>query len=145
MDDGSGGVDHGFVAWVGFVAAHGDALELLEFAEEVFDEVSPLVHLLVDLERVSALRALRNDDLGAAFVHVFDDPIGIISFVGDQRAELDAVDERRDADRVVAIARQQLEAHEIAERVGQRDDLRRPAAFRLADGLALSPPLAPCP
>ena len=29
-------------------AAHGDAFELLELAEEVFDQVPPFVHLLVD-------------------------------------------------------------------------------------------------
>ena len=38
-----------------------------------------------------------------------------------------------------------LEAHQVAERIGQGDDLRAPAAARAADGLALSPPFAPCP
>ena len=50
-----------------------------------------------------------------------------------------------DADRVEAMAGQQNEAHEIAERVGQRQDLGRHAALGAADGLALSPPFAPCP
>ena len=31
-----------------FVSAHGDAFELLEFAEEVFDEVELLVEFLVE-------------------------------------------------------------------------------------------------
>ena len=53
--------------------------------------------------------------------------------------------ERRNTDRIVAMARQQDEAHEIAERIGHREDFGRPAAFRLADGLILSPPFAPWP
>jgi hypothetical protein len=51
---------------IGLVGAHGDALELLELAEEVFDEMPPFVHLLVDGERLCAARMLGNDDLGAA-------------------------------------------------------------------------------
>jgi hypothetical protein len=42
---------------VGFVAAHGDAFELLEFAEEVFDQVTPLVDFRVDDEWLCAPRA----------------------------------------------------------------------------------------
>jgi hypothetical protein len=45
----------------------------------------------------------------------------------------------------VALSRQQNEAHQIAERVGKRQNLRRQAASRFADGLALSPPFAPWP
>jgi hypothetical protein len=45
----------------------------------------------------------------------------------------------------VPLARQQHEAHQIAERVDERCNLRRQAAARLADGLILSPPFAPVP
>src|SRR5436189_5805992 len=48
------------------VGAHGDAFELLELAEEVFDEMPPFVHLLVDGERLCAPRMLGDDYLGAA-------------------------------------------------------------------------------
>jgi hypothetical protein len=36
-------MDHGLEALIGFVGAHGDTLELLELAEEVFDQVTPFV------------------------------------------------------------------------------------------------------
>ena len=88
---------------------------------------------------------LGDDDLGAALVEVGDDGVAVEGLVGDQPAEGEAVDQRRDAHRVEAVAGQQHEAHEIAERVGQRQDLGRHAAFGAADGLALSPPFAPCP
>ena len=42
-------MDHGFEALIGLVGAHGDALELLELAEEVLDQMAPFVHFGVDL------------------------------------------------------------------------------------------------
>lgn len=38
-------MDHCGEALIGFIAAHCDALELFEFAEEVFDKVSPFVSI----------------------------------------------------------------------------------------------------
>jgi hypothetical protein len=145
VDDGGDEIDHGGKALVGLVTAHGDTLELLEFAEEVFDEVAPLVEVGVDIERLAAAGMLGDDDLRAALVELLDNPVGIEGLVGDQPAELDVLNQRREADRVEALARKELKADEVAERVGEREDFRRPAALRLADGLALSPPFAPWP
>ena len=88
---------------------------------------------------------LRNHDFGATLVEVGDDVVAVEGLVGDQRAKLDAVDERLDADSIEALSRQQDESDEIAERVGEGQDLGRHAALGAADGLALSPPFAPCP
>jgi hypothetical protein len=138
-------VDHGGEASVGLVASHGDALELLEFAEEVFDEMAPFVDVGVDLKRLAASRMLGDDDRRAALVEFFDDPVGVEGLVGDQPAKLDVLDQRREADRIVALAGEEFEADEVAEGVGESEDFGRQAAFRLADGLALSPPFAPWP
>jgi hypothetical protein len=40
---------------------------------------------------------------------------------------------------------QEFEAHEIAERISEGEDLGGQAALGAAYGLALSPPFAPCP
>ena len=88
---------------------------------------------------------LGDDDFRAALVEGFDDPVGVKRFVGDQPAEIDAFDQRRDADGVKALARHQDKTDEIAQSVGEREDLGRQPALRLAYGLALSPPFAPCP
>src|SRR5262252_10889158 len=88
---------------------------------------------------------LGDDDLGAALVQLGDDRVAIESLVGDQRVKLDSVDQRRDADRIEAVSRQEREANEIAERIGERQDFGGHPAFRAPDGLALSPPFAPCP
>jgi hypothetical protein len=49
-------MDHGGEALVGLVGAHGDAFELLDLAEEVFDEMPPFVYLLVDDEGLCTVR-----------------------------------------------------------------------------------------
>src|SRR4249920_3636176 len=138
-------MDHGGEALIGFIGAQRDAFELLEPAEEVLDQMPPFVHLRVDGERRCAARMLGDDDRGAARVEIGDDGIAVEGLVGDQRVEGQSLDERRNANRVEALSRQQHKAHEIAERIGERQDFGGHAAFRAADGLALRPPFAPWP
>src|SRR3546814_16458852 len=85
------------------------------------------------------------DGLGAALVEVWGDGVSVERLFGYQRAEAETVDERRHSDGVEAVAGQQDEAHEIAESIGERQDLGRHAALGAADGLAPSPPFAPWP
>src|SRR6185312_11731696 len=117
----------------------------LEFAEEVLDQMTPLVHLGVERELSCSTRMLGDNDLGAARVQVGDDGVAVEGFVSDQRGKIDALEERRHADRIVTMAGEKVEAHEVAERIGQRQDLCGHAALGAANGLALSPPFAPWP
>ena len=144
MDDSGGEVDHRLETAVCLVASHCYALEFLQPAEEVLDQVAPFVNVLVDVERFGAPLMLRDDDLRLALVHVFDDPVGIKSLVSDQAPEFEVLDQGRDADGVKAMAGEQNEPHQIPKRVGQREDFGGPAALRLADGLIFGPPFAPC-
>ena len=132
-------------ALIGFVGTHGNALEFLELAEEVLDEMPPLVELGIERQGHCAARMLRDDDLGTALVQIGNDGIAVEGLVGDQTAECETVDQRSDAHRIEAMARQQNKADEIAERVGQRQDFGGYAALGTADRLALGPPFAPCP
>jgi hypothetical protein len=43
----------------------------------------------------------------------------------------------------VALAGQEHEAHQVAQRIDQRDNLGGQSAARASDGLMLSPPFAP--
>src|SRR6266702_3214649 len=138
-------MDHGLEALVGFVGAHVDAFEFLEFTEEVLDEMTPFVHLGVDLESDGAAVVLRNHDLGTALIEIGDDVVAVEGLVGDQRAEFDPRDERRNADGIETLSRQQDESDKVAQGIGEGQDFGRHAALGFADGLALSPPFAPCP
>ena len=138
-------MNNGSEALIGFIAAHGDTFELLQFTEEILDQMPPFVHLAIDCDGDCAARVLRDDDLGAALVEVGDDGVAVESLVGDQRSERDPLDQRRDANRVEALTGQQDEVDEIAERIGEREYLGRHAALGAAYGLTLRPPFAPCP
>src|SRR3954454_5848515 len=107
--------------------------------------MAPFVHLGVDLERGGAARVLRDHDLGSALVEIGDNIIAVEGHIGDQGAKFDALDQRRDPDGVEALSGQQLEADKIAQGIGEGQDLGRHAALGAADGLARSPPFAPCP
>lgn len=121
-------MDHGSEACVGLVVAGCHAFELLELAEEVLDQVAPGVERFVDLARRPALRALRDHDLGVPGDQVVDDPVRIERLVGDQAAEAEALEQRDDAKGFAALAGQELKADQMAQRVGQRDDLGGPSA-----------------
>lgn len=136
-------MDHCFEAEVSLVGAHSDPLEFLKLAEEVFDQMPPFVHFLVDGERFCAPRVLGDDDPGAAFVEVSDDGVAVERLVCNQCIKGQPFDKRRDADCVEALSGQQHETHEIAERVGQCQDFGGHTAFGAADGLVLRPLLRP--
>ncbi len=129
MDDSGCEIDHRLEAAVCLVASHCYAFEFFQFAAEVLDQVAPFVNVPVDIERLGAPLMLRDYDLSLAFVHVFDDPVGIEGLVGDQAAEFDVLDQGRKADGVKAMAGQQDEPHQIPKRIGQREDFSGPAAL----------------
>ena len=131
---------------VGFVCAHGDALEFLELAEEeILDQVPPFVEFGIERQRQRAPRMLEDDDFCSPLVQFGDDVVAVKGLVGDDAAKFHAIDQRRDADRIEAMAGQENETNEIAERIGQRQDFSCHAALGTADRLALRPPFAPCP
>ena len=126
MDHGGGEVDHCGEALVSLLAAHGDALEVLELAEEVLDQVAPLVDFLVDAAGDGATGMLGDHCLGTAFVEFGDDRVAVEGHVGDQRVELDTRDEWRHADGVEAVAGQEDEPNQISKRIAGKRYWRVP-------------------
>src|SRR5215203_3032942 len=131
------------VAGVGLVVAGGDGPELLQLGEGVLDQVAPAVHVAVEADDGLAVRLGRDHRGGAAGVKLRPEPVGVEGFVAEQGAEGEALDQRRHADGVLALAGQQDEAHQIAERVGEGEDLGGQATARAADRLVPGPPFAP--
>jgi hypothetical protein len=82
---------------------------------------------------------------GAALVQRSPQGIVVEGLIGDQSSEIEACDQGLHADAVVALAGQQDEAGQVAERIDQGHDLGCQPAARSADGLILSPPFAPPP
>src|SRR5437660_8961804 len=98
-------------------------------------EMAALVLFRVMRGESSGSLAQRNDSLDAAAGQALAQPAGIERLVADDGEAGDAGHENIKAGDVVALPRQEHEAHQIAERIDERRDLRRQAAARLADGL----------
>src|ERR1051325_4645023 len=81
----------------------------------------------------------------AAIVEIGNDVVAVESLVGNQGTKLDTRDQRRHPRCIKALSGQQHKADEIAESVGQGQDLGCHAALGAANGLARSPPFAPWP
>ena len=88
-------MDHCFEALIGVAGAHGDAFELLQVAEDVLDEVAAGVEFATERQRLDG------------------------SAISPLKA---AVSHWRHVDAVIAVARHQLEGHQIAQRIGERQD-----------------------
>ncbi len=138
-------MDHWLEALVCFAGAQGDAFELLELAEEILDQMTPFVGFVVDFQLQCPGRVLGNDDPGASFVEFCDQSVAVECLVCDQSTEFDVVDQWRDLDAVIAIARHETKAHKVAQGIRQRQNFGCHATFGTAYGLALSPPFAPWP
>ena len=72
-------------------------------------------------------------------------PVRVESAVGEKLAAGEALDQDGGSAQIVRLPRQEAEVDQVAERVGQGQDLAGYAASGAPDGLALSPPFAPCP
>src|SRR3954471_21327857 len=136
-------MNDGGVAAVGLVVASGDGPELFQLGESVLDEVAPAGHLPVEADSGLAVGLGWDHRSGPATVKLRSEPVDVERFVAEQSAEDDTLDQRLHADAVVALAGQQDEAHQSAEGVDQGDNLGGQPAARAANGLILSPPLAP--
>ena len=129
MSDGCDKLNDGAEAFIGFVGAGGNALELLHSAEEVLDEMSPPVHGPINRVWSRTARMLCDDSLRPACIEFFDDPVTIVGHVGNQRVEVKVFDERGNANSVKALARQKREANKVAKGVGEGNDFGRRATF----------------
>ncbi len=130
---------------IGLVVSSGDPAAVLDGAEEVFDEVTPAIHSEIARNFPLSVGFGRDHGESAALVKRAAKPIVVEALLADQCVDFDAVEQRFNADTVVALAQQEHEARQIAQRVDQGDDFGRQAATRTPDRLILSPPFAPVP
>ena len=91
--------------------------------------MSPFIDFGVDRDWFHSPWVLGDDDAGPlSFSSLMIQSVSN-GFIGDQSAELHARYRGRNAHRVIALPWQKLEAHEIAEGIGQRQDFGGPTAL----------------
>ena len=85
----------------------------------------------------------RNNSHGVARFESVTQMIGVKGLVGQHGIKRQPFDQRRDPGDFVALAREQLEAHEVAQSIGEGQNFGRQSAFGAPDSLIESPPFAP--
>ncbi len=86
------------------------------------------VHVLIIGDLLFPVGFRRNDGTGAALVQFRPQPIDIECFVPQQGVEMNVPDQGGDANRVMALARQEHEARQVPQGIHQSNDFGGPGA-----------------
>ena len=123
----------------GFVIAGCDAPELLEFAEEILDQVALFVKFAIEFARRQAVWSRRDyGGFASRRQRAEYSAIGIEGAICDQQVGGHMRQQRISPGQVVRLSRRQQEAQRIAERVDQRVDLGAQTAAAAAKCLVLN-------
>ena len=127
-----------------FIVAGGNATEILDPAEGIFDEMAAAVTLLIVSDCAFAVAATGNDGAGAKVAQGLAQAVGIVALVAEQVSHTPrAFEQRRRGLYVADIAGGQHQRVGAAQHIGQGMDLGCPAAARTTDRLRLAPPFPP--
>ena len=91
--------------------------------------MAPFVDFLVNVQRFCTLGALRYNDLSAALIHLFYQPVVIKGFISQKCLKSNAFDQWLHTNWIMALASQKLKSHQIAQSIGQSEDFGCPTAF----------------
>jgi hypothetical protein len=107
-----------------FVVSRRNGPVLLEFGEEILDEVARFINVPIEITRRLPARFRGYDDgltgCGQRFDHAL---IGIERFVGNEDVSLHVGQKLVGSEQIVSLAAGQMEADRIAEGIDQRVDL----------------------
>jgi len=137
-NDSGGEVDGRQEISGGFVVAGGDGSELLEFTEEIFDQVSRFIEISVKIGRRQTI--LPGWDYGrfaSGCQRLADPRVSIEGLVGDQDISGHLRQQRIGSDQIVRLPRGQQESQRVAECVDQGVDFCAQPAAALADRLVV--------
>ena len=138
-DDNRGEVDSREEIDGAFVIAGCDGAKLLEFGEEILDEVTRFIELFVVLALMLAIGFWRDDGALASFVERLDNTlVGIEAFVGDHNVGLDLRQQDVGAVEIAGLSGCEREAGWIAQSINRRIDLGAQSAFAAPDGFVLA-------
>jgi len=123
----------------GLVIASGDGTKLLEFGEEVLDQVARFIEMPIEPAGHPSVGLGRNHGGFALGNQRLDDPfVGVECLFGDQHLGLHVRQKVVGTDQIVRLATGQVEADRIAERIDQGMDLGAQPAARAPDRLVLA-------
>ena len=123
----------------GLVVAGCYGSELLEFSEEIFDQMASFVDLPVELPWDLSVGFGRNDGELAGRREGGKDPlVGIIRLVREERVRLHAREQRVGSEQIMGLARREVEADRIAQSINQSMDFGAQTAAGSSDRLVFA-------
>ena len=132
-----------------FVVAGGERAVLLEFGEEVFNQMARFIEGLIIGARLEPIGFRGNDDRHPRLLQAGNDALlGVIGSIGEQSLHVlqQLGQEGLRADKVGGVAGREMEAGRIPERIARRMDFRAQAPAGAADAFGGGvPPFAPAP
>ena len=120
------------------VVARGDSAEVFEFVKEPFNEVALAIQGEVGVSLLKAIGLGRNDWLYSPLLKGFDQGIGVIGFICQERFGGDLIQQRLGLTDVGRLARSKRQSGRIAECIDDCMDLGGQSATGAADGLILT-------
>jgi hypothetical protein len=127
----------------GLVVSGGDGPVLLEFGEEVFDQVPSFVQYPVVVTLHFARWMGGDDDLRSLSLHRLDDPCtGVVRSVSEQGTDRQVRQQGICTFQIRGLACGQVKRHRIAQCIDHRVDLAAQSAAAASDGVR-APPFAP--
>lgn len=118
-----------------FVVARGDASELLDSAEETFDQVAVLVDMAIESSLIDSIGARRDDSLAALCSNGLDKGIRIVTLVRDDKFGRLILDQRFRPLDVGDLHCRENHAQGIAQGIDRHVQLGRQPAPRATDFL----------
>src|SRR4051812_41204996 len=120
----------------GLIITCGDRTELLEFGEEVLDQMPCRIHVAIEFSGLLPV-CLRRDDRGLSRGDEWPDHplVAVEGFIVEQHARLHVRQQFVSPNQIVDLATGQMEANRIAESVNQGMDLGAQSAARSPDRL----------
>jgi hypothetical protein len=123
----------------GLVVARCDGAELLEFGEEVLNEVARLVDVVVVFAGQAAICLWRDHNVFAGRDERHDDPlVGVEGLVSNQRVGLHRGQQVVGADEIMRLSAGQEEVDRVTECVGQDVDFGAQSTARSPNRLVLA-------
>jgi hypothetical protein len=120
------------------VVTRGDGAEVFEFVKEPFNKVSLAIQGKVGVSLLKAVRLGRNDWLYSPLLKGFDQGIGIIGFVSQERFGVNLIQQRLGLTDAGRLARSKRQSDRIAGCIDDGVDLGGQSATGAADGLILT-------
>ena len=111
---------------------------MLQRAKEALDEIAFAIERKIGLARLLPVGLGRDHRRDIVVFEHRDQRVAIVSFVGNQCAGLDPLEQRFGLRNIGGLPRRQRKRDGIAEGINDGVDLRRQTATRAADGLVFA-------